>query len=65
MNDPAIWYLGINGQQQGPLGAQQVIDMIRTGLVNQTAYVYSQTNPNWTPINQIPGFAAMFNAMPR
>ena len=62
MNDPAIWYIGINGQQQGPLGAQQVIDMIRNGHVNQTAYVYSQTNPNWTPINQVPGFAAMFQA---
>jgi uncharacterized protein (TIGR00266 family) len=62
MNDPAIWYLGINGQQQGPLGAQAVIDMIRSGQVTQTAYVYSQSNPNWTPIVQVPGFAAAFTA---
>ncbi|MBS1122792.1 MAG: hypothetical protein H6Q90_5020, partial [Deltaproteobacteria bacterium] len=61
MHDPAIWYLGINGQQQGPLGAQAIIDMIRAGTVNQTAYVYSQTNPNWTPIVQMPGFAAVFS----
>jgi uncharacterized protein (TIGR00266 family) len=64
MNDPAIWYLGINGQQQGPLGAQQVIDLIRSGQITQTAYVYSQTNPNWTPITQIPGFAAVFGSAP-
>ena len=60
MNDPAIWYLGINGQQQGPLGAQQIIDMIRSGHVTQTAYVYSQSNPAWTPIVQVTGFAAAF-----
>jgi uncharacterized protein (TIGR00266 family) len=61
MNDPAIWYLGINGQQQGPLGAQAVIDLIRSGQVTQTAYVYSQSNPQWTPIIQVPGFAAAFS----
>src|SRR3982751_3155711 len=64
MSDPAIWYLGINGQQQGPLGAQAVIDMIRSGQVTQTAYVYSQTNPNWTPIGQVPGFASAFSTQP-
>ncbi len=64
MNDPAIWYIGINGQQQGPLGAQAIIDMIRAGTINQTAYVYSQTNPSWTPIVQMPGFAAVFNSAP-
>ena len=62
MNDPAIWYLGINGQQQGPLGAQQIIDMIRAGHVTQTAYVYSQSNPAWTPIVQVAGFAPPFQA---
>jgi uncharacterized protein (TIGR00266 family) len=61
MSDPAIWYIGINGQQQGPLGAQQVIDLIRTGQVTNTAYVYSQSNPQWTPIAQVAGFAAAFS----
>jgi uncharacterized protein (TIGR00266 family) len=63
MND--VWYLGINGQQQGPLGTQQILDMIRTGLVNQTAYVYGQASPSWTPIGQVPAFAPMLQgAMP-
>jgi uncharacterized protein (TIGR00266 family) len=60
MSDPAIWYIGINGQQQGPLGAQQVIDLIRAGTVTSTAYVYSQSSPTWTPISQVPGFSAAF-----
>jgi uncharacterized protein (TIGR00266 family) len=64
MNDPSVWYIGINGQQQGPLGTQQVIELIRTGQLNQTAYVYGQSQPQWTPIAQVAAFAPMFNAQP-
>jgi uncharacterized protein (TIGR00266 family) len=60
MNDGGVWYLGINGQQQGPLGTQQILDMIRAGHVTQAAYVYGQTAPTWTPIAQVAVFAAMF-----
>lgn len=60
MNDGGIWYIGINGQQQGPLGTQQIIDMIRAGQLNQTAYVYGQSQPQWTPIAQVPVFQQMF-----
>src|SRR5688572_25202890 len=62
MNDGAIWYIGINGQQQGPLGTQAVIDMIRSGQINQTAYVYGQSQPSWTPIATVPTFTPMFHA---
>ena len=61
MNDGAIWYIGINGQQQGPLGTQQVIDMIRTGQINQTAYIYGQSQPQWTPIATVPVFQPAFS----
>ncbi|MFN0248545.1 MAG: TIGR00266 family protein [Kofleriaceae bacterium] len=64
MSDAAIWYIGINGSQQGPLGTQQVIDMIRAGQITTTAYAYGQTNPQWTPIAQIPAFAPLFAHMP-
>jgi uncharacterized protein (TIGR00266 family) len=57
-----IWYVGINGQQQGPLGTQQVIDMVRAGQINQTAYVYGQASPTWTPIAQVSAFAPLFTA---
>ncbi len=60
MNEASIWYVGINGQQQGPLGTQQIIDMIRLGQLNQTAYVYGQAQPQWTPIAQVAAFAPMF-----
>lgn len=64
MSDAAIWYIGINGQQQGPLGTQQVVDMIRAGQITTTAYAYGQTQPQWTPIAQIPTFAPLFAQMP-
>lgn len=61
MSDTSIWYVGINGAQQGPLGTQQVIDLIRSGQVGQTAYVYGQGLAKWTPISQVPTFAQIFN----
>jgi len=64
MNDGALWYIGINGQQQGPLGTQQVIDLIRAGQLNQTAYVYGQNQPQWTPIAQVAVFQPMFHQAP-
>jgi hypothetical protein len=60
MND-GLWYIGINGQQQGPLGTQQVFELIRSGQVTPAAYVYGQQSPQWTPILQVPAFAGAFH----
>lgn len=60
MNDAGVWYIGVNGQQQGPLGTQQIADMIRGGQLTQTAYAYGQALPQWTPIAQVPVFAPLF-----
>lgn len=59
-----VWYLGIGGQQQGPLGTQQIFDMIRAGVVTVTAYVYGGGVANWTPITQVPTFASALHAAP-
>ena len=64
MSDAGIWYIGINGQQHGPLATQQVMDMIRAGQIDRTAYAYGQTAPQWTPIAQIPWFGPMFTQAP-
>ncbi|MDX2088055.1 MAG: AIM24 family protein [Kofleriaceae bacterium] len=64
MSDAGIWYIGINGQQHGPLSTQQVVDMIHSGQINQTAYAYGQTAPQWTPIAQVPWFSNMFTQQP-
>jgi uncharacterized protein (TIGR00266 family) len=59
-----VWYVGINGQQQGPLGTQQLMDAIRTGQVTATAYVYGGGLASWTPITQVPQLAGVFHGAP-
>jgi uncharacterized protein (TIGR00266 family) len=59
-----VWYVGINGQQQGPLGSQQVVDGIRAGHIPVTAYVYGAGLSTWTPVSQVPAFASLFGAAP-
>lgn len=60
MHDAVTWYIGVGGQQQGPLTAQQIFEMIRAGHVSQQAYVYGPEVPNWTPITAVPTFASAF-----
>ena len=62
MHDAAVWYVGLGGQQQGPLTSQQIHELIRAGHINQSAYVYGPDVANWTPITAVPAFAAAFHA---
>lgn len=55
----AIWYVGMNGQQQGPITAQQVQQYIQSGQVNHTAYVFGPGLPQWSPITVVPQFAQL------
>jgi uncharacterized protein (TIGR00266 family) len=64
MNGAAMWYLGIGGQQQGPLTASQVQEMIRSGQIDQGAYVHGPGLASWTPIASVPHFAAAFHHQP-
>ena len=57
-----LWYVGINGQQQGPFGTQQMIEQIRAGTIAQTSYVYGQQLSGWTPISQVQQFAQAYGA---
>lgn len=58
MSNP--WYLGINGQQQGPLPGAQVIEGIQAGTITKEYYVYGGGLADWTPITQAPAFAGYF-----
>jgi len=66
MSDASVWYIGIHGQQQGPVGTQQMIDLIRTGQLSTEAYVHGPGLAGWTPITQVAAFAPAFHgaAMP-
>src|SRR5687767_12313073 len=64
MSDAPIWYIGKNGQQQGPLSSAQIGELIRGAEVDQTAYVYGPQLGGWTPISVVPQFAVLFHAAP-
>jgi uncharacterized protein (TIGR00266 family) len=59
-----VWYLGVNGQQQGPLTTHQILEMVHTGQVNDQSYVFGHGLAAWTPIRQVPAFAPAFAAAP-
>ncbi len=54
------WYIGINGQQEGPIPSAQVVEGIRTGRITAEAYAYGPGCADWTSIKQVPAFAAYF-----
>ncbi|MFT4705134.1 MAG: hypothetical protein ACI81R_002842 [Bradymonadia bacterium] len=54
------WYVGINGQQEGPLPFAQVAERLQAGTITAQAYVYGPGCGDWTAINTVPAFAAYF-----
>ncbi|MBI3038073.1 TIGR00266 family protein [bacterium] len=55
-----MWYLAIGGKQQGPMGAEDIINKLRTGDINGETLAYaSEVTQTWTPINQISQFVGV------
>jgi uncharacterized protein (TIGR00266 family) len=63
MND-AVWYVAVNGQQQGPMGRADVLSGIQSGRFGREAHVFTQGMANWTPLFSHADFAAAFQAFP-
>jgi uncharacterized protein (TIGR00266 family) len=60
--DDKIWYVAVGGQQQGPLGRDEVIDGIRGGRFRRDAHIFTQGMDNWAPIGSREEFAGAFAA---
>jgi uncharacterized protein (TIGR00266 family) len=60
MHDPGVWYVSIQGQQQGPLPTAQVVEGIRAGRIPREAWVCGAGKSEWTPITGEPLLAAGF-----
>lgn len=60
MQNQSAWYIGINGNQQGPMPTDQVVAGIQGGTIPETAYAFTTGMANWTPIKQIPTFTPYF-----
>ncbi len=57
-----IWYLAVNGQQEGPLAEAEIVERIRAGRLPHGAYVFAQGMPSWVPVGSQEPFAAAFGA---
>jgi hypothetical protein len=60
------YFLGINGQQQGPFTAQQIVQYVQAGqVVPATTKVWRAGLPAWADLAQLPELAPLFlNAPP-
>ncbi len=57
-----IWYLAIDGQQEGPWRAEEIEERIRSGAVARDAHVYRDGMGGWAPVVGEARFAAAFRA---
>lgn len=54
------WYVAVQGQQQGPMSADEVVAKIQAGTLDRSAHVYRDGMANWEPIGSRAEFASAF-----
>lgn len=59
MQTEMMWFVGVNGAQEGPLPTSAVMARLQARTLPDTAYVFTQGMASWTPIRTAQPFAAM------
>lgn len=57
-----VWFVAVQGQQQGPMSRDEVVVGIQSGRFKRDAHVYSQGLDSWAPISS--QFGEAFSAAP-
>src|SRR5688572_25963492 len=62
-SDSGLWYYSVTGQQQGPVTGAQIIELIRTGKIDRTAYVYDAAggSGSWVPVSNVAVFSQVLS----
>lgn len=60
----AQYHLFVDGVQKGPYTMAQVRQMVQSGELNSTSYVWKAGMAQWQPANQLPELASLFAAVP-
>ena len=60
----AEWYVAVNGEQEGPMAADEVLGKVRQGTYDQYVHVFKHGMENWVPINAQDEFKAAFASPP-
>ena len=58
----SVWFVGIGGEQHGPMPYLQVTRWINEGRVKGADYVFSKGMADWAKLETIPAFSAYFGA---
>jgi uncharacterized protein (TIGR00266 family) len=56
------WYMAIGGRQVGPVGEQEIVSNVRNGSIDAKTLLFTAGMTNWTPLKEVPQFAAHLNA---
>lgn len=51
---PNIIYLGVDGQQVGPLNESEIITLVNNRRINKDTLAWMPGMPAWKPIEQVP-----------
>ena len=54
MPEPARWFHLQQGQQQGPVGLDEIRDLVLAGTVRPDTYVWADGMPEWMPAARVP-----------
>ena len=60
----ASWFLGVAGQQQGPLDDAGLAGAARAGTLTATTLVWRNGMTAWTPAGQVPELVAVLGSVP-
>ncbi len=58
------WYVAVNGEQQGPMSADEILGKVRAGSLDEYAHVFRHGMENWVPIATHDEFKGAFAAPP-
>ena len=59
-----LYYLAINGSQQGPYNAEQIKQMITMHSVSAETLAWKEGMPNWSPLSSLGEFSVLFRPVP-
>lgn len=52
------WFYSKNGQQQGPISDQELVDQFKSGSISATDLVWKEGMPDWKPLREVPLLSA-------
>lgn len=56
------WYYASNGQQQGPVSQEQLVDLFSKGEVKSSDLVWNESMTDWIPFGNVPALSSSGSA---